>query len=310
MLAGNRLRSGLTVSTETVPTTIASSQSKFNDFVEITKPRISAMIIITVGISGFVAAVEPNLWMLFNTMVGVFLVAASGSAVNQFIERYTDWLMPRTCSRPLPSQRLSAAEVALFAAITIGVGISYLVMLVSWQAAVVAGVTWILYSWIYTPLKVITSFNTYVGAVAGAMPVLIGVVGATGIIPPIGWALFTILFLWQFPHFMAIAWKYREDYADGGLKMFPVTDPSGRSTAWHALIFAILIFPASYLAIWFVAGFNPIYWIAATILGIIYLVPSVKFWSEQNAQTSRSLILSSIVYLPLMFLLVLIARIF
>ena len=297
------------MTTKAVPTSLSNStsNSKIADFVELTKPRISIMILITVAIAGFVGATSPSMWLLFNTLVGVLLVSASGSALNQFMERYTDWLMPRTAGRPLPGQRLSSTEVALFGAITVGMGISYLILMVNWQSAVVAGITWVLYTWVYTPLKVVTSLNTYVGAVAGAMPVLIGVVAQEERVTAIGWSLFAILFVWQFPHFMAIAWKYRKDYAEGGLVMFPVSDPSGRSTGWHALIFAIAIFPASFLAVWLVAGANWWFLFVAALLGLLYLVPSVKFWRERNPRTSRQLLLASLIYLPFMLLVILIA---
>ncbi len=266
------------------------------------------MVLVTVAISAAVATPQVDIWKLLFILAGVALVAASGSAVNQFIERYSDWLMPRTASRPLPAQRLTAREVSVFAAVTIGCGLSLLATMVNWQAALVALITWILYSFVYTPLKAKTSLNTYVGAVAGALPVLIGVVGLNAGIPPIGWALFAILFIWQFPHFMAIAWKYRFEYAEGGLVMFPVSDPSGRSTGWHALVFAVLHFPVGAYAIWLMAGLNPWFHVAGLALATLYLWPSIKFWQNPNKQTSRSLLLASIIYLPLMFLLVLMAR--
>jgi len=299
----------MNASTEIVSTSHTASRSHIADLVELTKPRIAVMILVTVGIAAFVSVSSPDPLLLLNTLIGVLFFSASGSAINQFIERYTDWLMPRTADRPLPGQRLSAREVALFGAVTLGFGISYLAMLVTWQAAVVAGITWILYAWIYTPLKVVTSLNTYVGAVAGALPILIGVLGQSTTISPMGWALFAILFVWQFPHFMAIAWIYRKDYAEGGLVMFPVTDPSGRSTAWHALIFALLLFPVSVWAVWLIAGANILLITFTVLLGATYLIPSYSFWREQTLKTSRLLLWSSLVYLPVMFLVILIARI-
>ncbi|HMO13662.1 MAG TPA: protoheme IX farnesyltransferase [Pirellulaceae bacterium] len=298
----------MTVPFDTVTAAPTHVRPRLADFVELTKPRISVMVLICVGISAFVSASMADPWLILHSLIGVFLVSASGCAANQFIERYTDWLMPRTANRPLPAQRISANAVGFFCAVTLGMGIAYLATLVNFQAAAWAGLTWAVYVLIYTPLKVVTSLNTYVGALAGAFPVLIGVAGQEPLIPTIGWAIFAILYIWQFPHFMAIAWKFRKDYANAGVIMFPVSDPTGRSTGWHALVFATLMIPVSLWAIVLVAGFS---WpmIAATIFwGLTYLIPSWNFFRDRNEKTSRILLLSSLIHLPAMLLTILAAK--
>ncbi len=299
----------MNLSTEIVTATRSQTRPRFVDYVELTKPRISMMVLICVAISAYVSATIPDPWLMLHSLIGVLLVSASGGATNQFIERYTDWLMPRTANRPLPAQRMTARAVGLFGAVTLGIGIAYLATLVNFQAAVVAGITWSVYVLLYTPMKVVSSFNTYVGAIAGAMPVLIGVVGQEPHIPAIGWAIFGILFVWQFPHFMAIAWKYRHDYAKAGLVMFPVTDPTGRSAGWHAVGFALLMFPLSIWAIGLVAGFSWLFMGITIFLGVTYLIPSWNFLRDRTLVTSRNLLLSSLVYLPAMLTTILIARI-
>jgi len=286
------------------------SRSRIFEFVELTKPRISMMVLVTVAITAFVSAEVFQLWLVIHTLVGVALISASGAAWNQFIERYTDWLMPRTRNRPLPSNSLSVTEVAVFGAVTFGIGIAYLATLVNWPAALAALITWVLYSWVYTPLKTITSLNTYVGAVAGALPVLIGALGVGETIPAIGWAIFLILFLWQFPHFMAIAWKYQDDYRAAGLKMFPVTDPTLKSTRWHALLFAILLLPTAGWAFWLVAGASLLWQFLGGLVGAMYLAAALAFFREQNRRTSRQLLLASVFHLPILLLLIMLAKYF
>ena len=271
------------------------------EFIELIKPRISIMVIMTVVVGGVLSFTpSSSLSALVFAAMGVALVAASGSAWNQYLERYTDFLMPRTADRPLPRRSLSAGQVATFGAITLGVGLVCLLMLSNWIAGLLGLATWILYVWVYTPLKVRTWWNTVVGAVPGAMPILIGAV-ACGNISPLAWVFFAVLFLWQFPHFMAIAWLYRRDYALGGLQMATVVDPSGRLAGWHAVPTAILLFPVSLsAALWLPERGAMIgYVLMALVLNIWYLAASVRFARRTDDSTARRLMLVSLLYLPL-----------
>ncbi len=199
------------------------------DYVELTKPRIATLVLVTVAMAAFVAGWgPPNPWLLFDTLLGTALVAASASALNQWLERVSDGQMQRTCDRPLPAGRLGSAEVLAFSAVTIVLGFGYLALAVNWLTAALGLLTWFTYVWIYTPLKRITPANTAVGAVAGALPVLMGWAAVDTALGLKAFTLFLIVFLWQFPHFMAIAWIYRQQYAAAGLRMLPVVDPSGR----------------------------------------------------------------------------------
>lgn len=301
---------------ELVESSEVQTPSMLRDFIELSKPRISVMVLLTVAVAGLVSApAVANLTTLIHGMIGLLLVSASGCALNQYLERYVDWLMPRTAKRPLPDQRLTSVQVASFGAITFGVGIAYLLALTNWQTALVAGSTWFLYVWVYTPLKPRTWLNTYVGAVAGAMPVLIGSTAiADGLISLNAWLLFTVLYIWQFPHFMAIAWLYRGDYEDGGLKMITIDDPSGKRTAWHANSFAFLLLPLTVFALYPTIVSDGTNWIAGGVvlaLGLMaavwYLVASIRFSGTQNEATARKLFRVSLMYLPIYLVLVSIA---
>ena len=276
------------------------TRSKFWDFVELTKPRISVMVLLTVAAACILAAKDvAPMTVIMHVVIGVLFVSASGSALNQYLERYTDFLMPRTRKRPLPAGRLTSTDVAAFGAVCFGIGFGYLIMQVNWQAACVALLTWFLYVWVYTPLKTRTWANTIIGAIPGAMPVLIGDVAVDGTISASGWIFFGVLFLWQFPHFMAIAWLYREQYKMGGHLMLPVVDPTGRWAGIQAVVTAVLLVPTSCLAMTQIDA-QP--WVLGLIcLGIssIYLVASIQFARIRNEGTSRKLLKISLFYLPI-----------
>ncbi len=273
-------------------------RGRLNSYLQIAKPRISSMVLFTVW-AGSVAsgwASEHSAWL--HAMIGTLLVAASGSAVNQYLERYTDYFMKRTAQRPLPGGSLSSPEVAAFAAITLGMGVAYLLATVHPVATGICVATWVLYAIVYTLSKPLTVWNTFIGAFPGAMPVLVGAAAFDGEIQPLSWVLFLILFWWQFPHFMAIAWKYRQDYREGGLKMITVTDPSGRAAGLVAVGVSVVLLLTSLLAVVWLS--NPIlYSLASLILGGVYVWYSWKFLQERADRTARPLLLSSLVYLPL-----------
>lgn len=281
--------------------------ARLGDYVELTKPRISALVLVAVAAGAFVSSWgQPHPLTLVHTLLGTLLVAASASGFNQYLERHSDALMPRTQSRPLPAGRLSSGEVMVFSVGCLFAGAVYLLLAVNWLTALAAGATWILYVLVYTPMKSLTAFNTHVGAVAGALPVLIGAAAVGGRWQPAA-ALFCILLLWQFPHFMAIAWMYRRQYARAGLQMAPVVDPSGRSTALQAVLSALALLPLSY---WAVAHFPPreaaLFMIAALLLGGGQLACAVAFCWRMNDASARRLLRASLVYLPAVLLLLIV----
>jgi protoheme IX farnesyltransferase len=277
------------------------------DFIELAKPRISVMVLLTVAVAGFISfgqstspdEVNPGM-TLVNAMIGLLFVSASGCAVNQYVERYVDWLMPRTADRPLPGQRLSAGQVALFGAVTAGVGIAWLWTLVNWQTMAVAASSWVLYVCIYTPMKPRTWLNTFVGAVAGALPVLVGSTAVTG--GQITFAasmLFAVLYIWQFPHFMAISWLYRDDYRRGQLRMASTETHAETLTGRVAVIFALALLPVMAISLWPAGILQGFLFSGALALGVWYLLASWQFANAVDDQTARYLFRVSLVYLPL-----------
>jgi protoheme IX farnesyltransferase len=239
--------------------------------------------------------------VLLNTLLGTALVAASASALNQWLERKSDALMLRTAERPLPSGRISAAEVFAIGASAAAAGVLYLGLAVNWLAAAAGLVTWFLYVGVYTPMKARSAANTVVGAIAGAMPVLIGwtAAGAPLALSAGGLkaaTLFLIVYLWQFPHFMAIAWIYRDQYAAARLQMLTVVDPSGRRAGVQSVVAAIALVPVTLLPLLNFAG--PVYLAGAVLLGGLYLLHSLQFFAARDEKSARRLLRTSLVYLP------------
>jgi protoheme IX farnesyltransferase len=277
--------------------------ARVSDYVELSKPRIATMVLVVVATSGYVARWgQPDL-VLLHAVLGTLLVASSASALNQLLERGRDAMMKRTADRPLPAGRLRTAEAATFAVATAVAGLLYLCLVVNWVAAMWALATWLIYVLVYTPMKPLTAGNTLVGAVSGALPVLIGwsAVGGTlnAYADPRGMALFLILFLWQFPHFMAIAWMYRQQYAKAGLQMLTVVDPTGRQAAWQAVTTSLLLIPVSLVPVALVAGRSVwVYLIITAVLGIGQLVCSIYFLRQRSDRSARRLLRATLLYLP------------
>lgn len=280
--------------------------ARATDYVELTKPRIGALVLVAVAASGFVARWgRPDPVALLNALLGTLLVAASASALNQWWERRSDILMDRTASRPLPAGRLRTTEVVGFALLTFVAGGVYLAVAVNGLTAIWSIFSWFVYVWVYTPLKARSSLNTAVGAVAGAMPVLIGWSAVGGSLDltadPRVAALFVLLFLWQFPHFMAIAWIYRQQYARAGLKMLTVVDPSGRRAGVQALVSALGLLPVSFIPALFSPGIGgSVYLVAAFVLGLGQLVCAVHFMVRRDELAARRLLRASLIYLPVL----------
>jgi heme o synthase len=282
-------------------------RAKLGAFATMTKPRIALMVLVTVAVGyllGAAGSVSP--WTLFLTLFGTALVAGGASAWNMILERDRDARMKRTANRPLPSGRLSLVEAVTFGTVLALAGIAILLVGVNGLAAGVAATTFVLYVGVYTPLKSITTLNTAVGAIPGALPPVIGWAAATGRLGVEPWALFLIVFLWQFPHFLAIAWIYREDYARGGHKMLPNVDPDGSMTGRQAMWHALELLPAGLLpSLPFIGLAGRWYFLGALVLGLFYLYHAVRFWLDVNDKTARRLLRASFIYLPLVLLLLL-----
>jgi protoheme IX farnesyltransferase len=278
------------------------------DFVALTKPRVNLLVLVTTVI-GFHLGNRSgtDLLLLINTVVGTFLVASGAAAFNQVIERDVDARMRRTMTRPLPDGRLTVLDAALFAAALSLVGVLQLGFGANWLAAGVAAATLISYVLVYTPLKRVTSLATVIGAVPGALPPLIGWAAAHGSITLEAWVLFAIVFFWQMPHVLAVSWIYREDYERGGIRVLPVEDPGGRSTAFQVVNYAAALVPISLMpAIVGLAG--RIYFAGAIVLGVGLLTLAVRFAQDRSTARARRLFFASLVYLPVLWVLMLANR--
>ncbi|HUG91985.1 MAG TPA: heme o synthase [Planctomycetaceae bacterium] len=276
--------------------------ARLADYVELTKPRIAVMVLVTVSV-GFALAGDGrvDLVRLAHALVGIGLVAGGSSALNQWLERTTDARMPRTADRPLPSGRLAPAEVLCFGLAAAAAGIAWLLALVNVATAVLALATLGLYVLGYTPLKRATTLCTAVGAVPGALPPVLGWAAATGEAGGGAWLLFAILFLWQFPHFLAIAWLYREQYRRAGLRMLPGGEGGARVAGFLCVGYALALVPVSLLpAQQAVAG--SAYALAALVLGAGYVAAAARFLFRESAETARGLLWASLVYLPVLLL--------
>jgi protoheme IX farnesyltransferase len=270
------------------------------DYVELTKPKIAVLELVVVLAAGVVATWgQPEPWLLAQAMVGTLLVAASASAANQWLERRQDARMARTAARPLPAGRLSSGEALAFSVVCVIAGGLQLALNVNSACAGWALVTWALYVLAYTPLKTVSVANTAVGAVAGAMPVLIGWSAVGGTLDARALALFLILFLWQFPHFMAIAWLYRRDYGTAGYKMLTVVEPTGRRAGWQAVLAALALVPISIVPVLAAPGAGSLlYVVGAGLLGAGQLALAALFWHQATDLRARLLLRASLVYLP------------
>ena len=276
------------------------AKSWLSDISELIKTRLTFFNLMTT-LAGFYTGTPHRMQglLLFHTLFGTFLVAAAASALNQVLERDHDLLMRRTADRPLAARRRNP-DVVLAGAIVVGVGgMVYLAVLVNLPAAVLAALTLASYVFLYTPLKRITTLNTLVGAIPGALPPVIGYAGATGRIGIEAVILFAILFFWQLPHFLAIAWMYRDEYRAAGFKMLSGDDPQGERTARHALFNAVALLPVSLLpSVVGLAGTG--YFVGAFLLSLGFCYKAWLFLQKRDNPSARQLFFMSIFYLPLL----------
>lgn len=269
-------------------------------YVALTKPDVTFLVVITTVAGFYLGSVGSLDWaLLFSTVFGTALVAGGTAALNQYIEREKDAVMRRTASRPLPSGQLQPAEALRFGIGAIAFGAAWLVLAVNVLSAALALATSALYLGVYTPLKTRTTLATTIGAFPGALPPLIGWAAAHGSIDIGGWILFAILFFWQFPHFMAIAWMYREDYARAGIRMLPVVDPKGDATFGQIVSMAGALIPISILpAAIGLLGIR--YFVGALLLGILLFV--VSLWANRSRTNTRAMWLmhATVAHIPLL----------
>ena len=276
-------------------------REKVSAYAELTKPRITSLIVLTAA-AGFCLASRGgvNYPLLLNSMLGIALLASGVGTLNQYLERDLDGLMRRTANRPLPTGKMLPSEALVFGVALSALAEVYLLLLVNPLTALLGLATFAGYLFLYTPLKTRTTLSTAVGAFPGAMPPLMGWVAARGKIDVSSGVLFAILFLWQFPHFLAIAWMYREDYGRAGICMLPVVEPDGRVTGQQIIAYTLMLIPVSLLpAMLGIAG--RFYFVAALLLGLAFLAVGVRAALTKSNQHARQLLLASVLYLPLLF---------
>lgn len=287
---------------------VPAANVRVGDFLAITKPRLNFLVVATAAAGYYLGAGEDASWPAGLMAVGGTALVSGGSlAMNQIYERDTDRLMERTRLRPMPDGRLNPLEAGVFAtALTLG-GLAMLALGANALSMLVALVTSLTYVLVYTPLKRRTSFATVVGAVPGALPPMIGWAAATGSLPREAWILFAIVFLWQMPHFLAIAWLYRDDYARAGFPLLPVTEPDGLSTGRAVLAYGAVLVPVS-LAPTIVGLAAPAYFAGALALSAAYLLLGARFAHRRRREDALRLFIGSIIYLPLVWSLMILTR--
>ena len=284
--------------------------SRWADYQELFKVRVTSMVVITAWAGFYLGSMRSGItsihWGLFQALLGITLVSCGASAMNQVIERKTDAKMVRTAQRPLAAGRFGQLHGLVLGLACFAAGALVLAWFTNPVTVMLTLLTGFTYVAVYTPLKRYTTLATFIGAFPGAMPPLLGWTAARGVIEWPAVALFAILFVWQFPHFMAIAWLYREDYAKAGIRMLPVVQPDGWSTACEALIYAVLMIPVSAVPFYLhLAG--RFYLVTAVLLGLVYLAYTVRFARITRALSTaesrgyaRDLLRASVIYLPLL----------
>lgn len=280
-------------------------KNRLSHYIALSKPRILVMVVLMTAAGFFLGAkaLDP-LDVFFWTLLGTAFSSAGSAALNNYLERDVDERMSRTKTRALPAGLISPNEALFFGVFTVVLGVTIL----AWQVNLLTGflslLTAFLYVLVYTPLKRITWWNTVVGAIPGALPPMGGWAAATNDLTIGAWIVFFILFVWQHPHFYAIAWMYRDDYEQGGFKMLPVVYPDGKRTFRQIVGFSILLIPVSLLPYYYgIAG--SVYAVGMTLLGVGMLAVGIKAWRTHSNEDARALLQASIVYLPLFFALIL-----
>lgn len=279
-----------------------------NPYLELTKPRITWLILMSTGI-GYYFGLRGDLqwWSLLHTLIGTGLIASGTAALNQWYEFDADARMNRTKLRPIPSGKVSRGQAFWFAMVLSVVGLAELTFWVNPLTGFLGLFTMASYLLLYTPMKRRSRHSTTVGAIPGAMPPLIGFAAASGVLTAEAWVLFAILFIWQFPHFYSIAWMYREDYGRAGIRMLPVEEPDGISTARQILAFLVLLIPVSLIPT-ALGMTGRLYLVGATLAGLYFLRAGARVFRDKSLAHARGVLLASVIYLPVLYGLLLIDR--
>ena len=282
------------------PLTRPSTRERLADFLELTKPRVTSLVLVTTFVGFYLGSQGAiDMALLLNTLLGTALVAAGTSALNQYVEREEDGLMLRTRRRPLPAGRMDPAHALAFAATISVAGLLHLLLTVNLLTAGLASLTLLSYVFVYTPLKRLSSLCTLVGAIPGALPPLGGWTAAQGSVAAGGFALFAILFVWQLPHSLSIAILYRDDYARGGFRLLPVVDPEGGTTGRQILAHCLVLLPLSLVpSVLALAG--EVYFYGALVLGLLLTACAVPILLDATTRAARRMLLASVVYLPIL----------
>lgn len=290
--------------------TIALERSRVADYIALTKPELTFLSVLT-ALAGYYLGTGGTLagFGVLHTLMGTAMVGGGAGAINQYMERHFDALMKRTEQRPLPAGRLSPAEVLAFGSALTVAGILDLTLFVNPLTGCLAALTSVTYLFLYTPLKRITPFSTLVGGIPGAIPPVMGWTAARNEINAEAWVLFGILFLWQMPHFLSLAWMYRKDYARAGYRLLTVVDEKGTRTVVSILVSTAVLLPVSGL-LTATGSTGAIYAMGALVAGIALLVPAVRLAHARSSGAARTLFIASLVYLPVLMLALVLDRIF
>jgi len=292
-------------------TTVQSIITRINAYYELTKPGITLMVLASMLI-GFIvgSAGSFDYLIMIHAVIGTFLISSGTAAHNQFIERHLDKLMNRTSKRPIPSERIPAENASVFAITLIIAGFLYLLLMVNFVAGLVSAITTAMYLGIYTPMKRRTFFNVVIGSIPGALPPIGGWAAATGAVDsPVAWLLFGIVFLWQIPHVLAIAWLCNDDYTNAGFRMLPDRDEDGFKTSIISLICLAVLIPVV-TALFYYAETNWLFLIVSLAASLYYLFYGVQFFLERQKDRAKKLMFASFFYLPIVWLILFLDKIF
>ncbi len=289
--------------------TVPAEKSWVAVYAELFKARLTFLVLLTTLVGFYIGfRGQVDYVLMLETLFGTALVASGASDLNQLMEQEYDAKMRRTQNRPLPSGRMQRRTVLIVGGVSAALGLIFLGLAVNLLTSLIGAVSFASYLFIYTPLKRVTWLNTAIGAVPGALPPLMGWTAARGEMSREGWALFAILAFWQLPHFLAIAWMYREEYAKAGFKMLPVIDPQGHRTGRQAVSHTLGLLPVSLSPFLFrLAG--PAYLIGALVLGLVFLWYAIQFSRDLTSARARQLFFVSILYLPLLLALMVLDKV-
>lgn len=290
----------------------ATNVSTMTDFIALAKPRVASLVVLSSAVGfylgrGIGALVVADMLTMLLMMLGTSLVVAAGNAVNQIIERHHDAKMNRTADRPVAAGRLSVTSASIFSIVVLIAGLAMLSVGVNPVSAAVALAAFVSYTAVYTPMKRVGPSAVWIGAVPGALPTVIGWSAATGGVELGGWLLFAIVFLWQLPHFQAIAWIYRDDYARAGFKVLPVVEPTGKRSLIEMVVFSVLLIPVTLLPTWF-GLVGMVYYVCALVLGFAFLAFGLEMVRLRTHESAKQHLWASLTYLTLIFVLLIVDR--